>query len=224
MNRKIRSTSPRKTAFFTGLLLTAGLFASTAQADNDVHQYRVTITNLTHGQTFTPIMVASHKRSSRMFSLGAPTSSELAILAESGNPQPLSEKLMPYDVASSDGLLGPGESASVMVKTHGPYRYLSVAAMLIPTNDGFFAVNGIRAPQGKRPQRVMSPVYDAGSEINDELCANIPGPYCGGSALSPEDGEGYVHIHPGMHGIGDLMPSQFDWRNPAAKITIQRVH
>jgi hypothetical protein len=31
---------------------------------------------------------------------------------------------------------------------------------------------------------------------------------------------GDVFIHAGIHGIGDLAPAQFDWKNPVAKITI----
>lgn len=223
MRHNIPTGHNRKRSFIGGLLLAAGLFSGLALAD-DVHRYRVTITNLTHGQTFTPIMVASHKASARLFELGRPASGELATLAESGDAGPLGTSLMAYDTVSSGGLLGPGESVSVIVKTRGANRHISVASMLIPSNDAFIAVDGLRAPKGKRMKRVMSPVFDAGSETNDELCSNIPGPYCGGNGLSSEDGEGYVHIHPGIHGIGDLVPSQFDWRNPAARITLQRVH
>jgi hypothetical protein len=72
---------------------------------------------------------------------------------------------------------------------------------------------------------LYSVAYDAGSEVNDELCASIPGPDCGGAgAGSPVGGEeGYVHVHTGIHGIGDLDPSERDWRNPVAMITVTRV-
>ena len=225
-------TNAHKTAagkrLLQGIFLASAVFVTAfVQASDEEKQYTVTITNLTHGQTFTPIMVASHKHNARLFSLGDPASTELAIAAESGNTQPLSDKLlaagMAHDVVSSGGLLGPGESISVTVKTRKHFRHISVMSMLIPSNDAFIAVNGIRAPKNHRMQAVMSPVYDAGSEVNDELCANIPGPYCGGAGLSPEDGEGYVHVHPGVQGVGDLIPAQFDWRNPAAKITIKRM-
>ena len=74
----------------------------------------------------------------------------------------------------------------------------------------------------------MSPAYDAGSEPNDELCAKIPGPACGGEGGSPDaSGEGYVHIHihihAGIQGIGDLTSADYDWRNPTARIVIKRV-
>ena len=71
-----------------------------------------------------------------------------------------------------------------------------------------------------------SPGYDAGSEANDELCANIPGPTCDGVGASPgvNDGdEGFVHIHRGMHDAGDLSSAVYDWRNPVARITVSRV-
>ncbi|MDP2419080.1 MAG: hypothetical protein Q8M33_16555 [Hydrogenophaga sp.] len=72
------------------------------------------------------------------------------------------------------------------------------------------------------------PAYDSGTEINDELYASIPGPFfaeCNGSGggAAPSGGEGFVHISAGMHGIGDFKPSNRDWRNPGARITIRRV-
>ncbi len=40
--------------------------------------------------------------------------------------------------------------------------------------------------------------------------------------MDPGD-EGYVHIHRGIHGVGDLVAAVHDWRNPVAKITITKV-
>ncbi len=205
----------------------SSVIATPIQASN-AGMYEVTITNLTRGQTFTPIMVASHKKGQYLFNLGQPASDELATLAESGNSQPLQDSLksqgIAYDTVSTAGLLGPGESVTVRVRAFGRYRYISVASMLIPTNDAFIAVNGIKAPRGHHATTVVSPGYDAGSELNDEQCANIPGPYCGGQGLSAGDGgEGFVHIHAGIHGTGDLAPATFDWRNPTARIVIERV-
>ena len=71
---------------------------------------------------------------------------------------------------------------------------------------------------------IIPPGYDAGSELNDELCLNIPGPVCGGAGGSPEaGGEGYVHISGGISGKADLAAATYDWRNPTAKIVIKRV-
>jgi hypothetical protein len=152
----------------------------------------------------------------------------LVSIAEGDDIQPMTEALLnsgkAYATATNGALLQPGETATINVKTKKGFNYVSVAAMLVPTYDGFISLNGVKGPKGKRTVSYVSPAYDAGSETNDELCVNIPGPYCGGATLSPNDnGEGYVHIHDGIHGIADLMPETFDWRNPVAKITIQRI-
>lgn len=47
--------------------------------------YEVTITNLTPGQTFTPILAATHRSSISFFELGQPASDQIAELAESGS-------------------------------------------------------------------------------------------------------------------------------------------
>jgi len=194
--------------------------------------FEVTVTNLTHGQQFTPILVASHSEGVHLFDLGSSASSQLATLAQEGNTAPLAALLagLPEvkDIAVSAGLLDPGKSVTVFVKAGGRFDRVSLAAMLIPTNDGFFAVNDTEGPDGDRPLTLYSPAYDAGAEVNDELCASIPGPFfveCGGpgGGAMVGGGEGYVHIHEGIHGIGDLKPALRDWRNPVAQITIRRV-
>ena len=207
------------------LLGTAGAASAT--------EFEVTVTNLTRGQQFTPILVASHKAGVRLFELGTPASPQLKTLAEEGNVAPMTALLLGNpsvrDVVNSGGLLGSGKSVTQRVSTRGGFDNVSVAAMLIPTNDGFFAVNDREGPNGEDSITVFSPAYDAGTERNDETCASIPGPFfseCGGpgGGGAPGGGEGYVHIHAGIHGIGDLEPALRDWRNPVARITIRRVN
>ena len=191
--------------------------------------YQVTVTNLTHSTNFTPILVASHRRPVSIFELGSPASDELAAVAEGGNLAPLTAVLeadpQVVDVQNSGGLLGPGESVTVIVDAAHGASYISLVSMMVPTNDGFIALDGVRV--GKHHAATyFSPGYDAGSEANDELCANIPGPTCGGAGPSPIESpldEGYVHVHRGIHGIGDLAAATYDWRNPVAKISISRL-
>jgi hypothetical protein len=104
--------------------------------------------------------------------------------------------------------------------------------MLVPTNDAFFAIDGVEAPRGNKELTLYAPAYDAGTERNDEKCTSAPGafPECGGVFIPPGNGdrptggeEGFVHVHPGIHGIGDFTPAERDWRNPVARITIRRV-
>jgi len=223
----------REIPIVASLVIGAGLMTAGARADDQDRRLAVTITNITRGQQFTPILVASHKESVKLFEVGQPAGTELATVAEEGNTAPLAALLgsdpRVLDVQVGGGLLGPGESKTVTVRTRGSFDRVSAVAMLIPTNDAFFAVNGVRRPDGSRTLVLFSPAYDSGSEVNDELCSSIPGPdfdECGGpgggGAVSGGE-EGFVHIHAGIHGIGDMNASRRDWRNPVARITIRRL-
>jgi len=210
------------TVVLSGLLFVTG--SATASGEKGV--YKVTITNITRGEIFTPIMVASHPRGLRLFKLGETAGTALARLAESGDTAPLGALLLSegaHDVATADDVLPPGGSVTLTVDVAGNKRYLSVASMLVPSNDAFFALSGVQGPRGHRTKTLFSPAYDAGSESNDELCVSIPGPpfICAGEGFNPADGEGYVHIHPGIQGVGDLIVANHDWRNPVAKISIK---
>lgn len=104
-----------------------------------------------------------------------------------------------------------------------------MAAMILPTNDSFVALDSVALPLwGSRTYYAKS--YDAGSENNDELCASIPGPQCGGDGeFTAVDGEGFVYISNGMHGIGDLEPSvsescaQFKLHGPLNALASYRI-
>jgi hypothetical protein len=217
-----------RTILTTTSLASALLLSGTALA-RDNAQYEITVTNITQGEIFTPIMVASHTRGVKLFELGKPASTELEILAEGGNPGPLADSLISsgaaLDVATADGVLLPGSSLTLHVKTDRHHSHVSVAAMLVPSNDAFFAVNGIAGPLGKKTKTLFSPAYDAGGENNDESCAHVPGPpfVCSGEGYNAASGEGYVYIHPGIQGIGDINAASYDWNNPVARITIRRV-
>ncbi len=209
--------------------ITLSFASSSVLAVNN--SYKVTITNITRNLVLTPILVASHRKGVKIFRLGEKASFELGRVAEGGDIGPMADALVAnskvVDVADSGGPLGPGQSVTVEVDAKHGAHYITVASMELPTNDGFIALNGVRVPRFFHGSRTFySPVYDAGTEANDELCDHIPGPpgfVCTGEAFSEENesDEGFVHIHSGIHGIGDLMPEKYDWRNPAVKVTIQ---
>lgn len=227
--------SSRLSLLAASLTLLAGAASTSApaMADGGWRAYEVTITNLTRGQRFTPILVASHRAGVKLFEFGQPASAELEALAENGATDPFKATLgnNPHvlDVTDTGGLLDPGKSVTVQVKTNGRFDHLSVASMLIPTNDAFFALNGVAGPNGGQTRTLYSGAYDSGSERNDENCASIPGPFfaeCGGpgGGGAPDgDEEGFVHVHAGIHGIGDLTAAERDWRNPVARIVIRQV-
>lgn len=213
----------------TCLLAITLLLSTTAFATTKYHyakQYEVTVTNITKGQSFTPVLSATHSSKIQFFELGNPASDELAELAEGGNVAPLKEALeasgLAVDSTMTDGLLSPGSSVTFTLNAY-PYSRLSVAAMLIPTNDTFMAINKARLPF-RGTKTYYAKAYDAGSEMNDELCANIPGPACGGEGGSASEGEGYIYISPGIHGEGDLAASAYDWRDVVAKVEVRRVY
>jgi len=216
----------KKTA---AVILLAGVTFSSSVLANGYASYHVTITNLTNSITFTPILVASQRRVVSIYELGSPASDDLAAIAEAGDIGPLTTTLngnhRVVDVQNSGGLLLPGKSVTVVVSAaHGAKR-ISIASMMLPTNDGFIALDSVKVSR-HGSTTFFSPGFDAGSEANDESCANIPGPTCGGVGPSPGinvGDEGYVHIHRGMHGIGDLAADVYDWRNPVARITVTRV-
>jgi hypothetical protein len=202
------------------------LAGTVAAGSYEQRMYEVTVTNITKGQSFTPILAATHHRSISFFELGDPVSEELATIAEGGNTAPLQAVLeaSPQVVSTTGtaGLLAPGNTVSFEISAERRSR-LSFAAMLLPTNDTFVSVDAVALPRwGSRVY--FAQAYDAGSEINDESCANIPGPTCGGAGFSAEDGEGFVHLAAGISGEGDLAASAYDWRGAVAKVVIKRIY
>lgn len=208
------------------LLLCIGV--SLAHAGDRLKTYQVSITNLTPGQAFTPQLVFTHPHSNPLFTLGEAVSSELEQLAEGGDTAPLSALVADYanDITTNPVLLMPGETTALTIKGKPGRGLLTVVAMLLPTNDTFVALDGMKLPHHGSVSYLV-PAYDAGSEYNDQDCANIPGPLCGGEGYSPTVGdldEGFVHIGNGFHDLGDdvLKPQLYDWNNNVAKITITR--
>jgi hypothetical protein len=59
-------------------------------------------------------------------------------------------------VVTVPGLLDPGKSATTKLNADDA-DYLTVAAILIPTNDGFLALNGVRIPKGEKRSICSSP-------------------------------------------------------------------
>jgi hypothetical protein len=197
--------------------------------------YKVTITNLTKAQIFSPPAVASHSRFISLFQEGQPASTALATLAEDGDTAPLAEDLLAnenvYDVAAADGPIMPGATATVMIDATESRNLISVVGMLVITNDTFFAVRDLRVnpslgfKKGTRSvPTAMGHAYDAGSEANDESCDSIPGPPCGSPGVRVTDGaEGYIYISNGIQGTGDIDASRYDWRGPVVRVSVERV-
>lgn len=216
------------TSLLVGALILGASAAAQANDRAREFRYSVTVTNITKAVQFTPVAAATHNRSIALFELGEAASAPLADVAESGDTTALAAVLADSDavasVAGTEGLLDPGASTTFEITTTRRNARFSMAAMLLPTNDTFVALDSVYLPRyGTR--RYFAEAYDAGSEPNDELCANIPGPVCGGEGRSPvdDDAEGFVHRANGVHGIADLPAQTYDWRGSVAEVTITRM-
>lgn len=181
------------------------LVAPAAHSDEEgIRHYAMTITNITHGQILAPPAVIAHNGDYKLFTLRTPSSTELAILAEEGNPSPLLDSvasiLSLYPTARDTGGIMPSASMTIEIETTSKFPEISVASMLVSTHDGFMAVRGILAPR-RGGLTTEADAYDAGSEANTENCAFIPGPPCGSHVHDLVPAEGYVYVHSGVHGM-----------------------
>ncbi len=215
----------KKMGILLGTIL--AVLVANAPAFANGFKYQVTITNLTHNIILTPPLVATTRfnQDVSIMELGQPASEALAKVAEGGNTADLENYLSNMGVESivahPDPIL-PGQPA--VIEIDGRVRGgLYLATMLLPTNDGFLALNGEIIKGGFGPQTFYLTAYDAGSEFNSEVCAEIPGPQCGGEGFNEDPGEGVIVPHPGIHAEGELSAAEYQFGNPVAKVTIQRM-
>ncbi|MEM7306363.1 MAG: spondin domain-containing protein [Planctomycetota bacterium] len=189
--------------------------------------FEVTITNLTPGQIFSPVLLATHDSTATVFRGGETASAELALLAEEGDNSTLFAALSAasavLDVQSGTANIAPGGSETIMIQGAPDARLLSMASMLVTTNDTFAGLDSVPLPAG-RSATLFAYGWDAGSEANSENCMYVPGPPCGsGGSHDPSPAEGFIAISNGVHGQGSLVPSEHDWRGPVARIAIRRL-
>jgi hypothetical protein len=176
-------------------------------------------------QIISPPLVASHTWKGAVFRPGHPATPELSMLAEDGGPGDLAALLEAdgevLDVATASGPLMPGSVVTLDLEVGGRFNRISAVGMLVTTNDAFFGLQSYVVTNDSFNQRVTAPAWDAGTEFNNELCAFIPGPPCGNPMVrDTTDAEGFVHVHPGLHGVGDVSPAQWDWQNPVVNIVV----
>lgn len=214
-----------------------------ADVDRHAPAYRVTVTNLTDGQPFTPPLIAVHRRAASLFTVGEPASVGVQQIAENGNLEPMLMHLEATEhvvdiavaVAGDPPPLMPGQSVSAELDGPLGAGFLSFISMLVCTNDGFTGVNRQRLPnQVGESVALELGSYDAGTEINTEDFADLVPP-CpvltgvetddeGTGMSDPDLAEGgVVHTHPGIEGDDDLDPAVHGWTDPVARIEIERI-
>jgi hypothetical protein len=152
-------------------------------ADAAARTYEVTIENLTGSQPFSPGIVATHTRQEHAFQVGEFASEGIRLIAETGSPGTALAELggvpgVDQVVSTGSpvgcvGCSGPPSTLTIPIEARANANRLSVAVMLICTNDGFVGLDGVRLPGGFKPVTYMASAYDAGTELNDELSTSI---------------------------------------------------
>lgn len=229
------------------VLATAMLAGAGGVAAQEGASYRVWVFNLASGQPLTPPVVVLHNDKTSIVEPGQPASAELQQLAENGNNEPLVEALNAdknvFGVATgtapilSGGAPGAAEFPSyavIDVDSSGKADRISVASMLICSNDGFSKLSAKKLPKKVGQQVVyVTDAYDAGTEINTEVLADMVPP-CQGLVGVSSDAEGtgetdpslaengVVTPHPGIAGAADLDPEIHAVASAPAVIIVQR--
>jgi hypothetical protein len=224
--------------------LAAAPVADAERADT----FEVTFTDLTGGQPLTPAVAATHRDKNELFRVGRAASFGLKEIAENGNNTPMLTRLASdddvFDVVEAPG--GPlvpagspgdatfGQSTTFTIEAERGARFLSLASMLICTNDGFTGVNALKLPSNLGDSVMVETAgYDAGTELNTEDFADIVPPcqgLIGVSSGEPGTGTsnpalaegGVIAHHAGILGGSDLVPAVHGWdvNAPVARITV----
>ena len=202
-------------------------FADAQPAAAQLTQLRVRVTNLAPatGTALTPVWIGLHDGSFRTFTPGMASSSALERLAEDGATSPIST-LFNNGGFSAQATLGSapilsGQSAQFtffLDPANPANRYLNYASMVLPSNDAFignanplaFALLGGNGQFRSFAFNVLgSNVWDAGTEVNDELASSTA--FFGQSMPNTGTTEnGVVTRHPGFIPGGRILSaSQF---------------
>jgi hypothetical protein len=225
----------------------AALAAAPAAEAERADTFEVTFTDLTSGQPLTPAVAATHRGRNELFRVGDAASFELKEIAENGNNRPMLDRLEadgdvsdfveapggPLVPAGSPGDAMFGQSTTFTLTADRGARRLSLAAMLICTNDGFTGVNSLRLPRGVGDSlTVETMAYDAGTEANTEDFADMVPPCQGLIGVTGEPGtdrsdpalaqNDVIRHHTGITGRRDLVPAVHGWdvTAPVARITV----
>ena len=207
--------------------------ASAGQGANSEATFTITFENITTGQYVTPPNFALHTTAVDVFGVGQAASPALQQLAENGDVLGFAAELAAIDAAGlgvsgvgAAAPLAPGASSTTTVTGVG--SRLSLAAMLICTNDGFAGLDSRPLPVVDGQSRTyLVRGFDAGTEINTELRSDlVPAPFCGPGAgtgaSNPELAEnGVIRPHRTLRGVGDI-DAALDWQGPVMRVTVTR--
>ncbi len=216
----------RKSLLTTFVLVIGAGLAATAQAE----QFQITIKNISPN-VLSPAFFASGDGTYDLFDAGAMASAAVEAVAEGGNTAPMIADAMAAPGVLSYGVAGAaplttGQMAMTTIQADLAHPWLSFASMIGVSNDGFIGGalgdDGINLFPGGMPYNgviVLThlDVWDAGTEVNDELATTVGA--LGGMGGVDENGV-IRKPHAGILGIGDI-PTSFNWvPGDVAMITI----
>ena len=203
----------------------------------------VKVVNMMGESFFTPLLVSVHPHDTVLFKTGVAASASLQAMAEGGDISSLSIELQNVGAVVSEnpagGLLAPGANTMTTLTSDAQNDSLSITAMILPTNDGFVALNNWKIPTQAGTYVMQINAYDAGTEGNNEIvngggAVGVPGipadpgghAGTGASGLNTQP-EGFVHIHRGVlgdqdptGGVSDLSSTFHRWLNPVATVIV----
>ena len=196
------------------LMTSVMIVALAACSDNDndtgpiTKSYHITITNLTHAQPLSPPIALLHDEAFNLWSIGEGATLALEMMAEGGDGSALLAFASANPQYQAMAALPPGGSSEFTLSTsQSSLNRLSLAGMLVNTNDAFSGLNSIELDALQPSQSVVfySNVYDAGTEFNSELAGTIPGPADGGTGFDAirDDVTSVVTLHGGIVSVDD---------------------
>lgn len=222
-------------------LIAAGTLASSPVMAQELD---VSVTNLTNAIYMTPLIVVAHDESAHIYQPGMAASTHLQALAEGGDISGISSDFSAVgaDIVENpaSGLLEPGQTTSFNMNTSDQNKYLSLASMMLPTNEGFVGANDIKIPLVPGVYTYFLNAYDAGTEANNEVINGggapgvlgipaDPGAHSGTGATGVTITEENTHVHIHRGAVGDnnatggesgLTNHVHRWLNPVAKLVI----
>ena len=199
-------------------VVSAMTFISVHSASSEMLKVSVKIENLApeNGNFLTPVWVAFHNGDFDILDLNSPATPGLERLAEDGNTSVIAQEflssgfgILEATLPGPTGPIAPGdifENEFIVDSEDDAFRYFSYASMVIPSNDAFISNRfSKRHPlfrNGRFALRdffiVGGNVFDAGTEVNDEIPANTA--FFGQAAPNVGDDEnGVVLPHDGFN-------------------------
>ncbi len=225
-----------KTSLAWTVILSSLVLSACGSSFNE-KKYKVTLTNVTADQPLSPATVIFHKSAYHLFQPGQMASVALEHLAEGGSNQELFDEANANAAfvtsASGAGIIPPGGSETIDLEVDDTTDLnISVAAMLVNTNDAFAArgSNKIASLQKGESFSLHVPIWDAGTEANTEASGSMPGPADGGEGFnaSRAGDANFVVIHQGVVTNADglatsVLGESHRFNNPGVLLRVERV-